>query len=55
MSTAGNLVFGGTIEGVIFALNATTGSGSGRFAATVRSYGTAIIESWFESRESMSP
>jgi len=33
MATGGNLVFGGTLEGVIFALNATTGDRLWTFAA----------------------
>jgi len=42
MSTAGNLVFGGTLEGVIFALNATTGERLFTFASNGPVYGTAI-------------
>jgi alcohol dehydrogenase (cytochrome c) len=42
MSTAGNLVFGGTIQGVIFALNATTGERLFTFASNGPVYGTAI-------------
>ena len=42
MSTAGNLVFGGTVEGVIFALNATTGERLWTFASNGPVYGTAI-------------
>jgi alcohol dehydrogenase (cytochrome c) len=42
MSTAGNLVFGGTFEGVIFALNATTGERLFTFASNGPVYGTAI-------------
>jgi alcohol dehydrogenase (cytochrome c) len=42
MSTAGNLVFGGTIEGVIFALNATTGERLWTFGSNGPVYGTAI-------------
>ena len=42
MSTAGNLVFGGTLEGVIFALNATTGERLWTFASNGPVYGTAI-------------
>jgi alcohol dehydrogenase (cytochrome c) len=42
MSTAGNLVFGGTIQGVIFALNATTGERLWTFASNGPVYGTAI-------------
>ena len=42
MSTAGNLVFGGTIEGVIFALNATTGERLWTFTSNGPVYGTAI-------------
>ena len=33
MSTAGNLVFGGTLEGMIFALNSTTGEGLWTFSS----------------------
>jgi alcohol dehydrogenase (cytochrome c) len=42
MSTAGNVVFGGTIQGVIFALNATTGERLFTFASNGPVYGTAI-------------
>ena len=42
MSTAGNLVFGGTIEGVVFALNATTGERLWTFSSNGPVYGTAI-------------
>jgi alcohol dehydrogenase (cytochrome c) len=42
MSTAGNLVFGGTMQGVIFALNATTGERLWTFASNGAVYGTAI-------------
>ena len=42
MSTAGNVVFGGTVEGVIFALNATTGERLWTFASNGAVYGTAI-------------
>jgi alcohol dehydrogenase (cytochrome c) len=42
MSTAGNVVFGGTIQGVIFALNATTGERLWHFASNGPVYGTAI-------------
>jgi alcohol dehydrogenase (cytochrome c) len=42
MSTAGNLVFGGTLQGVIFALNATTGERLWTFASNGPVYGTAI-------------
>jgi alcohol dehydrogenase (cytochrome c) len=42
MATAGNLVFGGTIQGVIFALNATTGEKLWHFASNGPVYGTAI-------------
>ena len=42
MSTAGNLVFGGTIQGMIFALNATTGERLWTFASNGPVYGTAI-------------
>jgi outer membrane protein assembly factor BamB len=42
MSTAGNLVLGGTVEGVIFALNATTGERLWTFASNGPVYGSAI-------------
>ena len=42
MATTGNLVFGGTIEGVIFALNATTGERLWTFAANGPVFSTAI-------------
>jgi alcohol dehydrogenase (cytochrome c) len=42
MATAGNVVFGGTVEGVIFALNATTGERLWTFASNGAVYGTAI-------------
>jgi outer membrane protein assembly factor BamB len=42
MSTAGNLVFGGTVEGVIFALNAATGERLWTFASNGPVYGSAI-------------
>jgi len=42
MSTAGNVVFGGTLQGVIFALNATTGERLFTFASNGPVYGTAI-------------
>jgi alcohol dehydrogenase (cytochrome c) len=42
MSTAGNLVFGGTVEGVIFALDAKTGERLWTFASNGPVYGTAI-------------
>jgi alcohol dehydrogenase (cytochrome c) len=42
MSTAGNLVFGGTLEGVIFALNATNGERLWTFASNGPVYGTAM-------------
>ena len=42
MSTAGNVVFGGTIQGIIFALNATTGERLWTFSANGPVYGTAI-------------
>jgi alcohol dehydrogenase (cytochrome c) len=42
MSTAGNVVFGGTFEGVIFALNATTGERLWTFASNGPVYGSAI-------------
>jgi alcohol dehydrogenase (cytochrome c) len=42
MSTAGNLVFGGTIEGVIFALDARTGERLWYFQANDRVYASPI-------------
>jgi alcohol dehydrogenase (cytochrome c) len=42
MATAGNLVFAGTMQGVIFALNATTGERLFTFASNGPVYGTAI-------------
>jgi alcohol dehydrogenase (cytochrome c) len=42
MSTAGNLVFGGTIEGNVFALDAETGKVLWRFLGNDRVYGTAM-------------
>jgi alcohol dehydrogenase (cytochrome c) len=42
MSTAGNVVFGGTIQGVILALNATTGERLWTFASNGPVYGSAI-------------
>ena len=42
MSTAGNVVFGGTTQGVIFALNATTGERLWTFSSNGPVYGTAI-------------
>jgi outer membrane protein assembly factor BamB len=42
MSTAGNVVFGGTIQGLIFALNATTGERLWHFSSNGPVYGTAI-------------
>jgi alcohol dehydrogenase (cytochrome c) len=42
MSTAGNVVFGGTIQGMIFALNATTGERLFTFSSNGPVYGTAI-------------
>jgi glucose dehydrogenase len=42
MSTAGNLVFGGTAEGVIFALNATTGERLWTVASNGPVYAAAI-------------
>ena len=42
MSTAGNVVFGGTMEGVIFALDATTGDRLWTFASNGAVYGSAI-------------
>ena len=42
MSTAGNLVFGGTPEGVVFALDARTGERLWYFAANDRVYASPI-------------
>ena len=42
MSTAGNLVFGGTIEGVVFALDARTGERLWYFAGNDRVYASPI-------------
>jgi alcohol dehydrogenase (cytochrome c) len=42
MSTAGNLVFGGTIEGVVFALDARTGERLWYFAGNERVYASPI-------------
>ena len=42
MATAGNVVFGGTLEGVVFGLNATTGERLWTFAANGPVYGTPI-------------
>jgi alcohol dehydrogenase (cytochrome c) len=42
MSTAGNLVFGGTQEGVVFALDATTGERLWYFAGNERVYASPI-------------
>jgi outer membrane protein assembly factor BamB len=42
MSTAGNIVFCGTVEGVILALNATTGELLWTFASNGPVYGSAI-------------
>jgi alcohol dehydrogenase (cytochrome c) len=42
MATAGNLVFGGTVEGVVFALNATTGERLWTFAANGPVFSTPI-------------
>jgi outer membrane protein assembly factor BamB len=42
MATAGNLVFGGTLEGVVFALNARTGQRLWHFAGNDRVYATPI-------------
>ncbi len=42
MSTAGNLVFGGTVEGVIFALDATRGERLWSFASNGAVYGAAV-------------
>jgi alcohol dehydrogenase (cytochrome c) len=42
MATAGNLVFGGTLEGVVFALDARTGQRLWHFAGNDRVYATPI-------------
>jgi len=42
MSTAGNLVFGGTLEGVVFALDARTGERLWYFAGNERVYASPI-------------
>ena len=42
MSTAGNLVFGGTVEGLVFALDARTGEWLWHFAANDRVYASPI-------------
>ena len=42
MSTAGNLVFGGTQEGVIFALDARTGERLWYFAGNDRVYASPM-------------
>jgi len=42
MATAGNLVFGGTVEGVIFALDARTGERLWHFSANDRVYASPI-------------
>ena len=42
MSTAGNLVFGGTVEGVVFALDARTGQRLWYFAGNERVYAAPI-------------
>ena len=42
MSTAGNLVFGGTQEGVVFALDARTGERLWYFAGNERVYASPI-------------
>jgi alcohol dehydrogenase (cytochrome c) len=42
MATAGNLVFGGTLEGVIFALDARTGDRLWTFPANDRVYSTPV-------------
>jgi alcohol dehydrogenase (cytochrome c) len=42
MATAGNLVFGGTLEGVVFALDARTGQRLWHFAGNDRVYSTPI-------------
>jgi alcohol dehydrogenase (cytochrome c) len=42
MATAGNLVFGGTVEGVVFALDAQTGERLWHFAGNDRVYASPI-------------
>ena len=42
MSTAGNLVFGGTLEGVVFALDARTGERLWHFPGNERVYASPI-------------
>jgi alcohol dehydrogenase (cytochrome c) len=42
MATAGNLVFGGTLEGVVFALDARTGQRLWHFAGNDRVYSSPI-------------
>jgi alcohol dehydrogenase (cytochrome c) len=42
MATAGNLVFGGTVEGVVFALDARTGERLWHFSANDRVYASPI-------------
>ena len=42
MSTAGNLVFAGTLEGVVFALDARTGERLWHFAGNDRVYAAPI-------------
>jgi outer membrane protein assembly factor BamB len=42
MSTAGNLVFGGTMEGNVFALDAFTGEVRWRFLGNDRVYGSPM-------------
>ncbi len=42
MSTAGNLVFGGTVEGLVFALDARTGEWLWHFSANDRVYASPI-------------
>ena len=42
MATAGNLVFGGTVEGVVFALDARTGERLWHFSGNDRVYASPI-------------
>jgi alcohol dehydrogenase (cytochrome c) len=42
MATAGNLVFGGTLEGNVFALDAVTGKRLWRFSGNDRIYASPI-------------
>ena len=51
MATAGNLVFGGTLEGVVFALDARTGQRLWHFAGNDRVYATPI--SYLDQRQAV--